>query len=156
MAPGEHPDSLVPTRTGTIEGLNPQVGPAVQAQHALSTRELVALDEVILEAEQGTGLRFAAYLGDLGEDTRSSAEQLLATLGADASYAVLVAISPGQRVVEIVTGTEAALRISDRAARVAVLSVIAACTDGDLNGALVNGIRVLADQAGTVPDRFDW
>ena len=70
--------------------------------------------------------------------------------------AVLLAVSPGQRVVEVVTGSEAARRISDRAARLAVLSVVAACADGDLSGALVNGIRTLADQAGTLPDRSTW
>ena len=64
---------------------------------------------------------------------------------------MVLAISPGQRVVEIVTGTEAALRVSDRAARLAVLSVLAAAESGDIPRALENGLRVLADQAGSVP-----
>lgn len=155
MAAGEHSGELVRSGTGTLAGLSPSVGPA-HAPGVLNTRQLRALDEIILEAENSTGLRFAGYVGALGHDTRAGAERLLDSFGPDAPYAVLVALSPAQRVVEIVTGSEAALRISDRAARVAVLSMVASCTDGDLNGALINGIRILADQAGTVPDRNDW
>jgi hypothetical protein len=155
VAVGERSGELVRTRTGAVAGLSPSVGPA-HAPRVLSTTQLRALDEVILEAEHSTGLRFAVYVGELGEDTRAGAERLLDALGEDAPYAVLVALSPGQRVVEIVTGSETALRISDRAARVAVLAVVAACSDGDLNGALINAVRILADQAGTVPERSDW
>ena len=54
------------------------------------------------------------------------------------------------------TGPEAARRVSDRAARLAVLSVVSSCTDGDVAGALVTGIRILADQAGTLPERSTW
>lgn len=162
MAPGDahdggsgHGGQLVRTAVGRAARVNPPVGP-VDAPQVLSTRELQGLDEVIAEAEQATGLRFAAYLGNLGADTRAGAEDLLGAFGGDAPYTVLVAISPGQRVVEVVTGTEAALRISDRGARVAVLSVVASCTDGDLPGALTNAIRILADQAGSVPERPVW
>jgi hypothetical protein len=132
--------------------VDPQAGPTGFADQPLGQRALQSLDLTIAEAEHSTGLRFAAFLGDLGEDTRANAEGLVADLGDDAAYAVLVAISPGQRVVEVVTGTEAALRVSDRAARLAVLSVLAACESGDLPRALENGIRVLADQAGAVPE----
>jgi hypothetical protein len=59
-------------------------------------------------------------------------------------------------VVEIVTGEESARRISDRSARLAALSTIAAASEGDLIGALVNGVRTLADQAGTLPERAGW
>ena len=74
----------------------------------------------------------------------------------DAPYAVLLAVSPGQRVVQVVTGPEAARRVSDRAARLAVLGVVSSCTDGDVAGALITGIRILADQAGTLPERSTW
>ena len=43
-----------------------------------------------------------------------------------------------------------------RAARLAVLGVVSACTDGDVGGALVTGVRILADQAGTLPERSTW
>ena len=135
---------------------NPQMGPTGGAEQPLTTAQLELLDDVIREAERFTGLRFSAYLGDLGDNTESSAQSLLSGLGADAQDAVLLAISPGQRVVEVATGGEAARRISDRAARLAVLAVVASCGDGDIPGALITGIRILADQAGTLPERSTW
>lgn len=134
----------------------PTVGPAGDAGGALSPSQRSTLDEVIAAAELTTGLRFSVYLGDLGANTRTTAEGLLAGLGEEAVVAVLLALSPGQRVVEIVTGAETARRISDRAARLAALSAIAAASEGDLLGALVNGVRTLADQAGTLPERTSW
>jgi hypothetical protein len=134
----------------------PEVGPAGEAEQPLTTTQLELLDDVLREAERFTGLRFSAYLGDLGSNTGASAESLLAGLGADAPAAVLLAVSPGQRVVEVVTGGEAARRVTDRAARLAVLAVVSSCTDGDIAGALVTGIRILADQAGTLPERSTW
>lgn len=134
----------------------PPCGPLGYASLPLTAPQLELLDDVIFEAERVTGLRFSVYLGDLGKDTRATAEDLVSGLGHDAPAAVLLAVSPGQRVVEVVTGTEASRRLSDRSSRLAVLSVVASCADGDLAGALVNGVRMLADQAGTLPERTNW
>lgn len=131
-------------------------GPQGDVDSPLGRSELELLDDVLIEAERKTGLRFTAYLGDLGVDTRATAEDLLRSLGGEAPVAVLLAVSPGQRVVEVVTGGEAARRISDRAARLAVMTVTAACGVGDVANGLVNGLRILADQAGTLPDRSGW
>ncbi len=154
MAPGEL------TKAPTSGQVDPRkavtCGPTGAADLPFDNKQLETLDEVINSAERVTGLRFSAYLGDLGLDSRVSALGLHAGLGSDAPNAVLVAISPGQRIVEVVTGTVAALRISDRAARLAVLNVVSSATNGDLFNALVNGIRTLADQAGTLPDRSSW
>ena len=153
MAPGE----LAKVQPGEVEAWKPAVcGPTGFADLPMNTQQLSLLDEVIDSAERLTGLRFSAYLGDLGSDSRATALGLHAGLGADAPNAVLVALSPGQRIVEVVTGTVAALRITDRAARLAVLNMVSAAGGGDLESALVNGIRTLADQAGTLPDRTSW
>jgi hypothetical protein len=141
--------SMVRVETGALVKIFPPCGPVGSAE-VFTPHQLQRLDGIIADAEHATGLRFAAYLGDLGEDTRATAERIVASFGDDAAYTALVAISPGQRVVEIVTGTEAALRISERGARAAVLSVIAACGDGDLFGGLTNGIRILTDHAGVI------
>lgn len=131
-------------------------GPQGEADSPLDRSELELLDDVLIEAERVTGLRFTAYLGDLGDDTRTTAETLLSSLGAEAPVAVLLAVSPGQRVVEVVTGGEASRRISDRAARLAVMTVTTACGQGEVANGLVNGLRILADQAGTLPERSTW
>ncbi len=155
MAPGEIVKRDIDDQA--IEHWQPRVaGPTGYAESPFDSKQLMMLDEVIESAEEVTGLRFSAYLGDLGADSRATALSLHAGLGSDAPNGVLVALSPSQRIVEVVTGTVAALRISDRAARLAVLNVVSAAGNGDLHGALVNAIRTLADQAGTLPDRTTW
>jgi hypothetical protein len=94
-----------------------------------------------------TGLRFTLYIGDLGAQTRSRAEELHAR-GGDPADSVLLAVSPGQRVVEVVTGPSAARRLPDRACALAVLSMTNSFAAGDLVGGIVNGLRQLSDQAG--------
>ena len=95
-----------------------------------------------------TGLRFTLYIGDLGAQTRARAEELFERSGSDLPDAVLIAVSPGQRVVEVVTGAAAARRLPDRACALAVLSMTNAFASGDLVGGIVNGLRQLSDQAG--------
>jgi hypothetical protein len=110
--------------------------------------QLARLDEALTLSSRATGLRFSVYLGDLGEDTRATAESLHASTGARAPETVLIAVSPGQRKVEIVTGEEASRRLPDRACNLAVMSMVASFKEGDLIGGLVSALRMLSDQAG--------
>lgn len=112
-----------------------------------TTRQLLRLDEALRVADQSTGLTFSVYVGDLDDPVRGHAEKLHAQL-ADPAHSVLVAVSPNQRVLEVVTGAEARKRIPDRSAKLAALSMTAAFSGGDLAGGLVSGFAQLADQAG--------
>ena len=112
-----------------------------------SYRELARLDEALTMSSRETGLRFTLYIGDLGPRTRIRAEELHAR-GGDPADSVLLAVSPGQRVIEVVTGASAARRLPDRACALAVLSMTNAFAAGDLVGGIVNGLRQLSDQAG--------
>jgi hypothetical protein len=112
-----------------------------------NTRQLLRLDEALRLADRGTGLTFSVYVGELDEPLRGHAEKLHSQLG-DPDRSVLVAVSPNQRVLEVITGSEARKRIPDRAAKLAALSMAAAFTGGDLAGGLVSGLAQLADQAG--------
>jgi hypothetical protein len=47
-----------------------------------------------------------------------------------------------------VTGDQSARRLPDRSCALAVLSMEASLSGGDLVGAIVNGLRMLSDQAG--------
>lgn len=114
---------------------------------------LSQLDEALTLASRETGLDFSIYLGDLGEDTRATAESLHAGIGARSADAVLIALSPGQRIVELVTGAESGRRIPDRGCKLAVMTMVAFFKEGDLPGGLVSGLRMLADQAGPAPRR---
>jgi Domain of unknown function (DUF5130) len=111
-------------------------------------KELARLDEALTMSSRETGLRFTLYIGDLGKRTRAEAEELHARSGANPTDAVLIAVSPGQKVVEVVTGAGAARRLPDRACALAVLSMTTSFAAGDLVGGIVNGLRQLSDQAG--------
>jgi uncharacterized membrane protein YgcG len=113
-----------------------------------SFHELARLDEALTMSSRETGLRFTLYIGDLGKQTRAQAEELHARSGAHPSDSVLLAVSPGQKVVEVVTGAGAARRLPDRACALAVLSMTGSFAAGDLVGGIVNGLRQLSDQAG--------
>ncbi|MFB9909341.1 DUF5130 family protein [Allokutzneria oryzae] len=113
--------------------------------------QLASLDEALTLASRATGLDFSVYLGDLGEDSRETAESLHAGIGARATDSVLIAVSPGSRVLEVVTGEESARRLSDRSCKLAVMSMVASFKEGDLSGGLVSGLRMLSDQAGPAP-----
>ncbi|GAA5182755.1 DUF5130 family protein [Rugosimonospora acidiphila] len=112
-----------------------------------NTPQLLRLDEALRLADRSTGLIFSVYVGDLDEPTRGHAEKLHEQL-ADPDSAVIVAVSPNQRLLEIVTGTVARKRIPDRAAKLAALSMAAAFGGGDLAGGIVAGLAQLVEQAG--------
>ena len=109
--------------------------------------QLSRLDEALTLASRDSGLRFSVYLGELGANPTETAQRLHASAeGSD--EAVLVAVSPEQRVVEVVTGPEARVRLPDRGAKLAVMSMVASFKEGDLLGGLLSGLRMLGDQAG--------
>ncbi|RBY94688.1 DUF5130 domain-containing protein [Blastococcus sp. TBT05-19] len=118
------------------------------ADKIFSYKELARLDEALTMSSRETGLRFTLYVGELRSPTRLHAEELHARSGDHPTDAVLIAISPGQRVVEVVTGAAAARRLPDRACALAVLSMTSSFANGDLVGGTVNGLRQLSDQAG--------
>ena len=133
-------DQTAPARTDEAEG--------GALDRIFTWQELARLDEALTMSSRETGLRFTLYIGDLGKRTRVQAEELHARSGLDPAEAVLIAISPGQRVVEVVTGAAASRRIPDRACALAVLSMTGSFAAGDLVGGIVNGLRQLSDQAG--------
>lgn len=112
-----------------------------------STRQLLRIDEALRLADQGTGLVFSVYVGGLDDPIRDHAQRLHRQL-ADPDRSVLIAVSPNQRKLEIVTGRHARKRIPDTYARLAALSMVAAFGGGDLTGGIINGLDQLATHAG--------
>jgi hypothetical protein len=117
-----------------------------------SPRQLSRIDEALTLSSRETGLEFSVWVGALDEPTREHADRLHAGLPHPAR-GVLVAVSPGQRVLHIVTGEDSSRRLPDRSCALAALSMRASLTVGDLTGALVNGLRMLSDQAGRPNER---
>ncbi|MEZ5115734.1 MAG: DUF5130 family protein [Candidatus Nanopelagicales bacterium] len=114
-------------------------GEQLSAAHRADIERQVAL------AERQSGLPFSVYLGPLA-DGRASAEELHATLH-DPARAVLVAIDPAGRRIEIVTGAESARWLDDRACRLAAMSMTTSFSAGDLAGGVRDGLGVLAEHA---------
>jgi hypothetical protein len=134
-----------------VDGTYDPRADSIVEQHVdriFSYQELARLDEALTMSSRETGLRFTLYIGDLGTPSRVRAEELHARSGGNPAEAVLIAVSPGQRVVEVVTGAAASRRLPDRACALAVLSMTGSFAGGDLVGGIVNGLRQLSDQAG--------
>src|SRR5690606_22826897 len=103
-------------------------------------------DQALRDADRLTGLVFSVYVGELDEPVRQAAEKLHAQLP-DPAISVLIAVSPNQRVLEIVTGPSARLRLPARDCKLAAMSMAAALAGGDLAGGLVTGLAQLTDHA---------
>lgn len=120
----------------------------LQAQEGpFTTRQLLRLDEALRLADQTTGLHFSIYCGELDEPVREAAEKMHSELE-DPASTVLLAASPTQRVLEIVTGEQARKRLQDRDCKLAAFSMVAAFSGGDLAGGFINGLSMLVNLAG--------
>ena len=129
----------------------PNVGPSDLSDlpGPFTPRQLARIDEAMSLATEETGLLFSVYVGELGVPTRPSAEELAGQLpAAPADGAVLLAVSPGQRVMHVVTTHGAVHRLPNRVCALAVVGMRAAFSGGDLTAGVVNGLRMLADAAG--------
>lgn len=107
--------------------------------------QLSRLDEALTLSSRETGLAFSVYVGELKPPARAHAEALFERLD---DRSVLLAVSPGQRLLHIVTGPESAKRLPNRACALAALAMRASFANGDLVGGIVTGLRMLADAAG--------
>ena len=112
-----------------------------------TTRQLLRIDEALRAADRSTGLTFSVYVGEITGELPEGAEKLHAQL-ANPADSILIAVSPQERQLEIVTGADARKRLADRDCKLAALSMAAAFSGGDLAGGIVSGLAQLADHAG--------
>ncbi len=132
--------------TGTPLGYGPNLN--LGADDPFTPRQLARIDEALTLSSRESGLTFSVYVGELSEPARATAEALFEKLATEADGPVLLAVSPGQRVLHIVTGETSARRLPNRACALAALGMRAAFSNGDLTGGIVTGLRMLADSAG--------
>lgn len=130
------------SRTAIQEGPHGTVHP----DQPFTARQLARLDEALTLGSRESGLVFSLYVGELTTPTRAHAEALFEKLTDDS---VLVAVSPAQRSLHIVTGPASSERLPNRACALAALGMRASFSNGDLVGGIVTGLRMLADSAGT-------
>ena len=120
---------------------------ATRGANGFTPRQLARIDEALTLSSRETGLTFSVYVGELALPTRATAEALFDRL-APAPAPLLIAVSPGQRLLQIVTGAGSAARVPNKSCALAALSMRAAFTSGDLAGGIAIGLRMLADAAG--------
>lgn len=117
------------------------------AGEAFSQRQQDDVVRAIRLARQQSQLPVSVYVGALDGDSRATALQLHAALGDEAAQTVLVAVDPGARRVEVVTGPESRRRVDDRAAALAAMTMTSAFQAGDLSGGIASGVLSLAEHA---------
>ncbi len=134
------------TVSGRISGVT-EPG-ELSVHYPFTTKELVTLDDALKYGSRGAKARFAVYLGDLGEDTAARAREILAKVPTP-DNAVLLAVSPNQRVIEVVYGSEVKGRGIEESAPLGVSAAAASFAEGDLMDGLISAVRVLS--AGVSP-----
>lgn len=119
----------------------------VPAGEAFSERQNDDIVRAIRLARQQSDLPVSVYVGTLEGDPRDVAMQLHGALGDRARESVLVAVDPGSRRLEIVTGPDVRRRLDDRSTGLAAMAMTSAFQGGDLSGGIANGIISLAEHA---------
>lgn len=141
IEPGELPNGWVITTSGRISGVTE---PGELSVHfPFPIKDLVAIDDALKFGSRASKARFAIYLGDLGNDTAARAREILAKVPTP-DNAVLLAVSPDQKVIEVVYGSQVRGRGAESSAPLGVAAASSAFQRGDLVDGLVSAIRVLS------------
>ena len=140
------PRRFVVTSSGRISGVT-EPG-EVSVTYPFPVRDLVVLDDALKYGSRAAKARFAVYLGELGEDTAATAREILATVPTP-DNAVLLAVSPNQRAIEVVYGSKVKGRGIEEAAPLGVSAAAASFKEGNLVDGLISAVRVLS--AGVSP-----
>ena len=139
--PAKLPSGFVVTSSGRISGVT-EPG-ALSVDYPFPTMELVKLDDALKYGSRGANARFAVYLGDLGADTAATAREILAKVPTP-NNAVLLAVSPNQRAIEVVYGSELQGRGIEQSAPLGVSAAASAFKEGNLIDGLISAVRVLS------------
>lgn len=141
VAVGELPVGWAVTASGRVSiAAEPENLPF---QYPFSTAELSRLDDALTYGTRQTKARFSVYVGDLGTDTAARAREILADVPTP-NNAVLLAVSPNQRSIEVVYGSDLRGRGIETAAPLGVAAAAATFKEGNLIDGLVSAIRVMS------------
>lgn len=111
--------------------------------YPFSIKERVELDEALKWGSRAAKARFAVYIGDLGAPSAAAARALLAKVPTP-DEAVLIAVSPNQKVIEIVYGSGLQGRGAESVAPLGVAAATSAFKEGNLIDGLVSAVRVMS------------
>jgi Domain of unknown function (DUF5130) len=141
IEPTELPQGWALTTSGRLSGVT-EPG-ELSVQYPFPIKDLVAIDDALKYGSRASQARFAIYLGDLGSDTAARAREILGKVPTP-DHAVLLAVSPNQRVIEVVYGSALRGRGAESAAPLGVAAASSAFERGDLVDGLVSAIRVIS------------
>jgi len=144
--PAELPRGFVVTSSGRISGVT-EPG-ALSVTYPFPVKDLVILDDALKYGSRAAKARFAVYLGDLGADTAATARDVLAEIPTP-NNAVLLAVSPNQRAIEVVYGADVQGRGIEESAPLGVSAAAASFKESNLMDGLISAVRVLS--AGVSP-----
>ena len=142
----ELPYGYVVTSSGRISGVT-EPG-ELSVHYPFTTKDLVVLDNALKYGSRAAQARFAVYVGDLGADTAATAREVLARVPTP-DNAVLLAVSPNQKAIEVVYGSAVKGRGIEESDPPGASAAAASFTEGNLIDGLISGVRVLA--AGVSP-----
>jgi hypothetical protein len=117
---------------------DPSVSPLSEAQRA-------DLSRLVQKARSICGFGFGVYVGPLPDGRESAVGQH--ALLPDAGSAVLVAVDPSRRSIEIVTGVNTVSALDNRACEFAGLAMKSCFAADDLVGGVREGVTLLAEHA---------
>ncbi|MFN8033691.1 MAG: DUF5130 domain-containing protein [Mycobacterium sp.] len=141
LDPENLPLGWVVTSSGRLSGVT-QPG-ELSVQYPFPNKDLVALDDALKYGSRQSKARFAVYIGDLGDDTAGRAREILADVPT-ANNAVLLAVSPNQRAIEVAYGADVRGRGAESAAPLGVAAAAGAFKEGNLIDGLVSAVRVMS------------
>jgi hypothetical protein len=141
------PAGFVITSSGRISGVT-QPG-ELSVHYPFPTSDLVTLDDALIYGSRASKARLAVYIGELGDNSATRAREILAQVPTP-NDAVLLAVSPNERVIEVVYGEGVKGRGAESAAPLGVAAAASSFKDGNLMDGLISAVRVLS--AGISPD----
>ncbi|BBZ43168.1 DUF5130 domain-containing protein [Mycobacterium parmense] len=139
--PADLPRGWVITTSGRLSGVT-EPG-ELSVHYPFPIKDLVAIDDALKYGSRASKARFAIYLGDLGSDTAARAREILAKVPTP-DDAVLLAVSPDQKAIEVVYGSGVRGRGAESVAPLGVAAAASAFQAGNLVDGLVSAIRVLS------------
>lgn len=139
--PAELPRGFVVTSSGRISGVTEPGEPSLD--YPFPTMDLVKLDDALKYGSRAARARFAVYIGDLGSDTAAGAREVFAKVPTP-NNAVLLAVSPNQKAIEVVYGSELQGRGIEEAAPLGVSAAAASFNYGRLLDGLVSAVKVMS------------
>ncbi|OBA88928.1 DUF5130 domain-containing protein [Mycobacteriaceae bacterium 1482268.1] len=135
------PRGWVVTSSGRLSGVT-EPG-ELSVHYPFPVKDLVRLDDALKFGSRKAKARFAVYVGDLGVDTAATAREVLAKVPTP-NNAVLLAVSPNQKAIEVVYGSELQGRGIEESAPLGVKAAAASFNYGNLMAGLISAIKVIS------------